>query len=291
MDGDATHPGFDVGARLRALREKHGLSQRELAKRAGVSNAIISLIEQNRTSPSVGSLKKVLDGLPVSLAEFFAMELPAPPQVAGSPEHGYRMRARVHASNGLLGFYREGTHVLCGVAQTRQLADATNTWIAGVEELIARHSLTGLAAVDVSENISGGERACHIDLHGQVDASGYTVLAEGLTGLSATRADRAGVEVLSGTPCVVDVLSGLRLRRDVRSFFQGNRFLLELLVQRVTSLAGTGPVVDLYAGVGLFGLSLAAAGAPSVSDSVAGTLPPTGPWTSVLDTTVTTTRW
>jgi transcriptional regulator with XRE-family HTH domain len=65
----------DVGARLRALRLMHGLSQRELAKRAGVSNAIISLIEQNRTSPSVGSLKKVLDGLPMSLADFFAMEL------------------------------------------------------------------------------------------------------------------------------------------------------------------------------------------------------------------------
>ena len=65
---------LDIGARLRALRLMHGLSQRELAKRAGVSNAIISLIEQNRSSPSVGSLKKVLDGLPVSLADFFAMD-------------------------------------------------------------------------------------------------------------------------------------------------------------------------------------------------------------------------
>lgn len=83
MDGSGSEPrsGFDLGARLRALREGHGLSQRELAKRAGVSNAIISLIEQNRTSPSVGSLKKVLDGLPVSLAEFFAMEPPSRPQV------------------------------------------------------------------------------------------------------------------------------------------------------------------------------------------------------------------
>src|SRR5271169_252865 len=66
---------IDLGARLRALRLMHGLSQRGLAKRAGVSNAIISLIEQNRNSPSVGSLKKVLDGLPISLADFFAMEL------------------------------------------------------------------------------------------------------------------------------------------------------------------------------------------------------------------------
>ena len=58
-----------------------GLSQRELAKRAGVSNAIISLIEQNRTSPSVGSLKKVLSGLPMSLADFFAGELTPPRKV------------------------------------------------------------------------------------------------------------------------------------------------------------------------------------------------------------------
>ena len=72
---------FDVGQRLRGLREAHGLSQRELAKRAGVSNAIISLIEQNRTSPSVGLLKKVLDGLPLALAEFFA-DRPMPrPQI------------------------------------------------------------------------------------------------------------------------------------------------------------------------------------------------------------------
>ena len=65
---------FDVGARLRAIREMHGLSQRELAKRAGVSNASVSLIEQNKSSPSVGSLKKVLDGIPMSLADFFSME-------------------------------------------------------------------------------------------------------------------------------------------------------------------------------------------------------------------------
>ncbi len=70
---------FDVGQRLRGLREAHGLSQRELAKRAGVSNAIISLIEQNRTSPSVGLLKKVLDGLPLALSEFFSdRPLPRP---------------------------------------------------------------------------------------------------------------------------------------------------------------------------------------------------------------------
>lgn len=67
----------DIGARLRELRKMHGLSQRELAKRAGVTNGMISLIEQNRASPSVSSLKKVLDGFPLSMADFFTQEFAA----------------------------------------------------------------------------------------------------------------------------------------------------------------------------------------------------------------------
>jgi transcriptional regulator with XRE-family HTH domain len=70
---------IDVGARLRSVRTTFGLSQRELARRAGVTNGLISLIEQNRVSPSVSSLKKVLDGIPMSLAEFFTLDLSAAP--------------------------------------------------------------------------------------------------------------------------------------------------------------------------------------------------------------------
>lgn len=71
---------IDVGARLRGVRTNFGFSQRELARRAGVTNGLISLIEQNRVSPSVSSLKKVLDGVPMSLAEFFTLDLTAAPQ-------------------------------------------------------------------------------------------------------------------------------------------------------------------------------------------------------------------
>ena len=66
---------MDIGIRLQAVRKQKGLSQRELAKRVGVTNSTISLIEQNKVSPSVSSLKKVLDGIPISLAEFFTLEL------------------------------------------------------------------------------------------------------------------------------------------------------------------------------------------------------------------------
>src|SRR5450432_1717636 len=66
---------LDVGTHLKAVRQMYGLSQRELAKRAGVTNGLISLIEQNRVSPSVSSLTKVLDGVPMTLADFFTLDL------------------------------------------------------------------------------------------------------------------------------------------------------------------------------------------------------------------------
>lgn len=72
---------IDIGSHLKAVRTLYGLSQRELAKRAGVTNGTISLIEQNHVSPSISSLKKVLDGIPMSLAEFFTLDLQSNPQV------------------------------------------------------------------------------------------------------------------------------------------------------------------------------------------------------------------
>ena len=71
---------IDVGERLRSVRITFGLSQRALARRAGVTNGLISLIEQNRVSPSVSSLKKVLDGVPMTLAEFFTLDMAAAPK-------------------------------------------------------------------------------------------------------------------------------------------------------------------------------------------------------------------
>jgi transcriptional regulator with XRE-family HTH domain len=63
---------FNLGERLRSLRNLHSLTQRALADRTGISIVTISQIENNRTSPSVGLLKKLLDGVPISLSAFFA---------------------------------------------------------------------------------------------------------------------------------------------------------------------------------------------------------------------------
>jgi transcriptional regulator with XRE-family HTH domain len=64
----------NLGQQLKNLRQRRGLSQRKLAHLAGVSNATVSLIEHDRTDPSMGLLRKILDTLGVSFAEFFASD-------------------------------------------------------------------------------------------------------------------------------------------------------------------------------------------------------------------------
>lgn len=187
---------------------------------------------------------------------------PGPVEVLASPERGYRMRARLHAADGALGFYREGTHRLCDAASTGQLSDDTLAWVERVEAQLRILGVTGLTAVDVVENAEGSERACHLTLAPRTPLDGFTFLADGIAGVSAQVGEGGqGATVLAGQPSVVDhVGAQVALRHDVRSFFQGNRFLLEPLVQLVLAALPEGPLLDLYAGTGLFGLSAAAAG-------------------------------
>jgi transcriptional regulator with XRE-family HTH domain len=64
----------DIGQRLKSIRTGLTLSQRQLARQSGVANATISQIEAGKLNPTVSMLKKVLDGFPISLGEFFGDE-------------------------------------------------------------------------------------------------------------------------------------------------------------------------------------------------------------------------
>jgi len=197
---------------------------------------------------------------------------PGPVEVLASPERAYRTRARLHVAEGALGFYREGTHRLCDAATTGQLSDDTIAWVRGVEAHLHSVGARGLTAIDVVEDIGGTERACHVSLATGALLDAFRFLGEGIAGVSAQVGEGGqGATVLSGQPSVVDRVWGrpdgerhgqspLALRHDVRSFFQGNRFLLQPLVELVMAAVPEGPVLDLYAGTGLFGLSAAATG-------------------------------
>lgn len=67
-------PELNIGRRLKAVRMAKGMSQRELARKSGVTNGMISQIEGNSTSPSVSLLKRILDAIPMSMSEFFSDE-------------------------------------------------------------------------------------------------------------------------------------------------------------------------------------------------------------------------
>lgn len=61
-----------LGRKLMRLRQDRGLSQRELARRAEMTNSTLSMIEQGKVSPSVASLERILSAIPISLEAFFS---------------------------------------------------------------------------------------------------------------------------------------------------------------------------------------------------------------------------
>jgi 23S rRNA (uracil1939-C5)-methyltransferase len=191
--------------------------------------------------------------------------------ITGSPERGYRMRARFHVRNAHAGFYREGTHEICDAGGTRQLADAS---VGAVEAVVASLHEDGYEAqaLELIENISGDMRVAAIEL-GRVPSRSIQAGLEralersGLTGCTA-RWPGGGPSV-SGIPVVTDALervtagraSGGSLSRHAESFFQANRYLIDRLVTAVLdAVPADDRVLDLYAGVGLFSVALAGTG-------------------------------
>jgi 23S rRNA (uracil1939-C5)-methyltransferase len=187
--------------------------------------------------------------------------------VRRSAERGYRLRARFHVRDGEIGFYREGTHELCDARSTGQLLDAS---IDAVEAAVASLAAQGVHVVsaELSENITADERALHLALTGTRLPDGVldrVVTAAGLTGCTARGPENDAYT--AGDPIVSDSLDALSdgkvtggaLRRHPESFFQANRFLLSALVGEVMDAVPAGSVLDLYAGVGLFSVVLAAA--------------------------------
>ena len=67
---------FSLGDRLRQLRSERNISQRDLARLAGLSPNSISLIERDETSPSVATLQSLAAALNIRMSYFFEEESP-----------------------------------------------------------------------------------------------------------------------------------------------------------------------------------------------------------------------
>ena len=196
--------------------------------------------------------------------------------VAASPEEGYRMRARFHVHAGRAGFYREGTHQLCDAGPTRQLREAAVASVTALAAALERDAPAAVGSIAISENLAGTERAAHLELApgARVDAAMLASHAAdaGLRGISA-RGPSTGEALIGGTPVVTDPVAAVIgdggdavVQRHAESFFQGNRYLLGALVTAVVqALPEAGEILELYAGVGMFSVALAAQGRTEVT--------------------------
>jgi transcriptional regulator with XRE-family HTH domain len=68
MDTSKSDDQFDLGKRIRQLREKAGLSIRKLGRLAGIDHSTIARIEQNEASPTANSLELICNALNIPMA-------------------------------------------------------------------------------------------------------------------------------------------------------------------------------------------------------------------------------
>jgi transcriptional regulator with XRE-family HTH domain len=96
-----------VGQRLRAERERHGVSLRELARRLAISPSALSQIETGRSRPSVGTLYAIVSELDLSLDELFGSRrasdapVPRPAEAGASVVQRYEERKGIDLESGV----------------------------------------------------------------------------------------------------------------------------------------------------------------------------------------------
>jgi transcriptional regulator with XRE-family HTH domain len=93
-----TAESIDVGGRLRELRAMRGLSIRSLAEMSGLNFNTLSLIENEKTSPSVSTLQQLAQALQVPITAFFEASFAQKDVVFQKPEQ----RPRAAFSHGFL---------------------------------------------------------------------------------------------------------------------------------------------------------------------------------------------
>ena len=62
---------FDIGQRLKRLREYYRLTQMQMAERADIDDKYYGRIERNESAPTVSVIEKICNGLDIPLVQFF----------------------------------------------------------------------------------------------------------------------------------------------------------------------------------------------------------------------------
>jgi 23S rRNA (uracil1939-C5)-methyltransferase len=200
-----------------------------------------------------------------------------PIEAEPSPERSWRTRVRLHlAPSGdgrfRLGLFEEASHRVVDLDACLQMSPELLGAARGLRAAFDAqpHLAQGVSEIALAESGDGSARVAALFRDGDpASGTGLAALASGvpwLTGLGVVAGGEGGRYIgLSGEPWIENEAAGQRYRSHVLSFFQANRHLLDAFVRRVRDWTSRGaPVVDLYAGAGLFSLALAE-GAPAVT--------------------------
>jgi len=66
-----SEPKYQFGSKLREIREREGITMKDVAERSHVSESLISQIERNKVSPSIDTLLAVCDVLGIDMEYLF----------------------------------------------------------------------------------------------------------------------------------------------------------------------------------------------------------------------------
>jgi transcriptional regulator with XRE-family HTH domain len=66
---DSSHRGLQVAAAIRSLRQRNGISQRQLAMRMNVPRTYVSKIENEKATPTLSSLERLARALGVTVPD------------------------------------------------------------------------------------------------------------------------------------------------------------------------------------------------------------------------------
>jgi 23S rRNA (uracil1939-C5)-methyltransferase len=151
------------------------------------------------------------------------------PVIASPKEFGYRSRAQWHldTSHKRIGYFRRGSHDVIDIESCPILVPELEKTLHGLRETIDWSAIWGDRAQ--IEAASGDE----------AQVSVY------------------GAELVERTDEISFTAAGERYFYSAQSFFQGNQFLIERLIENAVGDSTGERALDLYCGVGLFSLPLA----------------------------------
>lgn len=208
-------------------------------------------------------------------------DLDVPPFIASPEVYGYRHRARLavvtpRGKTASLAYHEEGSHRLVPIAACPLLAPRLNEAVAHLNRTLAGSGMMAalIQEVRLGYSVATGELVMQYEAERctRRQAEGwFERVRTGLVGLKGQMMivgrglqQRRWVD---GETVLIEQVAGLRLRCSDRSFVQANWRLNETLVETVAAWVFEGGkgaplrVLELYAGIGNFGLPIARGGA------------------------------